>query len=117
LGDNEKYDFEFKDYAPNVFKKIREFSNIKCSDYIKSISDKFMLLELSSPGKSGSFFYFSPDYRYLIKTVHYNEHRHFFKVLDKYYNVTTRKLYIMWFNNKFSNSMKWNANSFFFKYI
>jgi len=86
LGDNEKYDFEFKDYAPNVFKKIREFSNIKCSDYIKSISDKFMLLELSSPGKSGSFFYFSPDYRYLIKTVHYNEHRHFFKVLDKYYN-------------------------------
>jgi len=44
-----------------------------------------MLLELSSPGKSGSFFYFSPDYRYLIKTIHYNEHRHFFKVLDKYY--------------------------------
>jgi len=85
LGENEKCDFEFKDYAPTVFKKIREISNIKCSDYIKSISDKFMLLELSSPGKSGSFFYFSPDYRYLIKTVHYNEHRHFFKVLDKYY--------------------------------
>jgi len=85
LKEGEKYDFEFKDYAPNVFKKIREFSNINCSDYIKSISDKFMLLELSSPGKSGSFFYFSPDYRYLIKTVHYNEHRHFFKVLDKYY--------------------------------
>jgi len=82
----EKYDFEFKDYAPKVFKKIREFSNINSEDYIKSISDKFMLLELSSPGKSGSFFYFSPDYRYLIKTVHYNEHRHFFKVLDKYYN-------------------------------
>jgi len=81
----EKYDFEFKDYAPSVFKKIRELSNINCNDYIKSISDKFMLLELSSPGKSGSFFYFSPDYRYLIKTVHYNEHRHFFKVLDKYY--------------------------------
>jgi len=86
LQEGEKYDFEFKDYAPKVFKKIREFSNINSEDYIKSISDKFMLLELSSPGKSGSFFYFSPDYRYLIKTVHYNEHRHFFKVLDKYYN-------------------------------
>ncbi|KAG4091011.1 SAICAR synthase-like protein [Neocallimastix lanati (nom. inval.)] len=85
LGEGEKYDFEFKDYAPKVFKKIREFSNINSEDYIKSISDKFMLLELSSPGKSGSFFYFSPDYRYLIKTVHYNEHRHLFKVLDKYY--------------------------------
>ncbi|ORX77935.1 SAICAR synthase-like protein [Anaeromyces robustus] len=85
LRQGEKCDFEFKDYAPNVFKKIRELSNIDASNYIRSISDKFMLLELSSPGKSGSFFYFSPDYRYLIKTVHYNEHRHFFKVLDKYY--------------------------------
>jgi len=85
LNKGEKYDFEFKDYAPNVFKKIREISNINTESYIKSISDKFMLLELSSPGKSGSFFYFSPDYRYLIKTVHYNEHRHFFKVLEKYY--------------------------------
>lgn len=92
LQEGEKYDFEFKDYAPKVFKKIREFSNINSEDYIKSISDKFMLLELSSPGKSGSFFYFSPDYRYLIKTVHYNEHRHFFKVLDKYYNVNIKLL-------------------------
>jgi hypothetical protein len=85
LKEGEKYDFEFKDYAPNVFKKIRENSNINCDDYVKSISDKFMLLELSSPGKSGSFFYFSPDYRYLIKTVKYNEHHHFFKNLEKYY--------------------------------
>ena len=87
MKEGEKYDFEFKDYAPNVFKKIRENSNINCDDYVKSISDKFMLLELSSPGKSGSFFYFSPDYRYLIKTVKYNEHHHFFKNLEKYYKV------------------------------
>jgi hypothetical protein len=35
-----------------------------------SHTSKYILSELGSPGKSGSFFYFSRDYKYIIKTIH-----------------------------------------------
>ena len=50
-----------------------------------SLTSKYILSELGSPGKSGSFFYFSRDYKYIIKTIHHSEHKLLRKILREYY--------------------------------
>jgi 1-phosphatidylinositol-4-phosphate 5-kinase len=54
-----------------------------------SLTGKYILSELGSPGKSGSFFYFSRDYKYIIKTIHHGEHKFLRKILKDYYNHVT----------------------------
>ena len=44
------------------------------------------LSELCSEGKSGSFFYYSADGKYMVKTISHAEHRFFRKILAKYYS-------------------------------
>ncbi|ORX54791.1 SAICAR synthase-like protein [Piromyces finnis] len=80
-----KYYYKFKDYAPRVFKSIREICKISSEEYLISLTGKYMLTEIDSPGKSGSFFYYSQDYRYIIKTVHHTEHKYLLKILKNYY--------------------------------
>ena len=55
------------------------------ADYLMSLTSKYILSELGSPGKSGSFFYFSRDYKYIIKTIHHAEHKLLRKILPEYY--------------------------------
>lgn len=55
------------------------------ADYLMSLTSKYILSELGSPGKSGSFFYFSRDYKYIIKTIHHAEHKLLRKILREYY--------------------------------
>ncbi|SMR60525.1 unnamed protein product [Zymoseptoria tritici ST99CH_1E4] len=81
-----KYDFKFKDYAPWVFRHIRQIFNIDPAEYLMSLTSKYILSELGSPGKSGSFFYFSRDYKYIIKTIHHSEHKFLRKILKDYHN-------------------------------
>ncbi len=50
-----------------------------------SLTSKYNLSELGSPGKSGSFFYFSRDYKYIIKTIHHSEHKVLRRILHDYY--------------------------------
>ncbi|ORX72176.1 SAICAR synthase-like protein [Linderina pennispora] len=69
-----RYDFKFKDYAPWVFRCIREAFHLSTEEYLVSLTDKYILSEVGSSGKSGSFFYYSQDYRFIIKTVHHTEH-------------------------------------------
>lgn len=89
LGKNVKYfesfGFEFKDYFGSIFLQIRNTFNIGNEEYLESLTSKYVLNELNSPGKSGSFFYFSNDYKYIIKTIHRNEHIHLRKYLNTYY--------------------------------
>lgn len=80
-----KYDFKFKDYAPWVFRYLREQFRIDAADYMMSLTNKYILSELGSPGKSGSFFYYSRDYRFIIKTIHHTEHKFMRKILKDYY--------------------------------
>ncbi|KAH9924066.1 uncharacterized protein B0H18DRAFT_955645 [Fomitopsis serialis] len=87
LTPSAKYDFKFKDYAPWVFRELREqFFFLDPADYLVSLTSKYILSELGSPGKSGSFFYFSRDYRFIIKTIHYNEHKFLREILPLYYD-------------------------------
>ncbi|KAK6540336.1 Phosphatidylinositol-4-phosphate 5-kinase [Orbilia ellipsospora] len=90
LTPSAKYDFKFKDYAPWVFRHLRARFNIDPGDYLMSLTHRYILSELGSPGKSGSFFYFSRDYKYIIKTIHHGEHRYLRKILRDYYNHVTQ---------------------------
>ncbi|KAF6839976.1 Phosphatidylinositol 4-phosphate 5-kinase its3 [Colletotrichum musicola] len=84
-----KYDFKFKDYAPWVFRHLRNLFHLDPADYLMSLTGKYILSELGSPGKSGSFFYFSRDYKYIIKTIHHAEHKFLRKILKDYYHHVT----------------------------
>ncbi|KAL9602954.1 MAG: hypothetical protein Q9219_001479 [cf. Caloplaca sp. 3 TL-2023] len=100
LTPSAKYDFKFKDYAPWVFRHIRAHFKIDPADYLVSLTSKYILSELGSPGKSGSFFYFSRDYKYIIKTIHHAEHkllrtilRDYYTHIDKYPNTLLSQFY------------------------
>ena len=68
-----------------MFRRLRSLFRLDPADYLMSLTGKYILSELGSPGKSGSFFYFSRDYKYIIKTIHHAEHKFLRKVLKDYY--------------------------------
>ena len=88
---------KFFDYAPNIFLEIRRLFGINNEDYLKSIGPESMLnglikgnlstlAELTSSGKSGSFFYYSADGKYTLKTISREEFHFLRKILKNYYN-------------------------------
>lgn len=85
-----RYEFRFKDYCPWVFRSLREAFRIDAADYLVSLTGKYVLSEINSPGKSGSLFYFSQDFRYIIKTVRPSEHRFLRKILRPYFEHVRR---------------------------
>ncbi|SJM83512.1 related to Probable phosphatidylinositol 4-phosphate 5-kinase MSS4 [Zygosaccharomyces bailii] len=85
LTPSSQYAFKFKDYCPEVFRELRCLFGLDPADYLVSLTSKYILSELNSPGKSGSFFYFSRDYKYIIKTIHHAEHIHLRRHLYEYY--------------------------------
>lgn len=85
LTPSSQYAFKFKDYSPEVFRELRAMFGLDPADYLVSLTSRYVLSELNSPGKSGSFFYFSRDYKYIIKTIHHAEHVHLRRHLHAYY--------------------------------
>ncbi|XP_038680291.1 phosphatidylinositol 4-phosphate 5-kinase 6-like [Tripterygium wilfordii] len=79
-------DFRWKDYCPVVFRTLRKLFNVDAADYMLSICGNDALRELSSPGKSGSFFYLTHDDRYMIKTIKKAEVKVLIRMLPAYYN-------------------------------
>ncbi|KAK6942175.1 Phosphatidylinositol-4-phosphate 5-kinase, core [Dillenia turbinata] len=79
-------EFKWKDYCPLVFRTLRKLFNVDPADYMLSICGNDALRELSSPGKSGSFFYLTDDDRYMIKTMKKAEVKVLIKMLSAYYN-------------------------------
>lgn len=74
--------YSFTDYAPNTFNHIRKIFNIDNEDYIMSIGPNRLMASLmlgevnsmtslTSQGKSGSFFYYTADGKYMLKTIRY----------------------------------------------
>ncbi|KAI9218138.1 hypothetical protein BC828DRAFT_389409 [Blastocladiella britannica] len=84
LEPSQRYDFKFKDYCPMVFRKIRAAFGLTAPDYLNSLTGKYILSELFSPGKSKSYLYYSHDYRYIIKTIHPAEQKRLLKILPQY---------------------------------
>jgi len=92
----------FIDYAPLVFRKLREeISGISEADYIRSVGPEQLLgnmvlgnlsslAEQTSEGKGGAFFYYTADGRFMIKTVT-REEKHLLKdMLRDYYEYLSR---------------------------
>ncbi|PKA67013.1 Phosphatidylinositol 4-phosphate 5-kinase 6 [Apostasia shenzhenica] len=79
-------DFRWKDYCPLVFRTLRKLFKVDAADYMISICGNDALRELSSPGKSGSFFYLTNDDRYMIKTMKKSEVKVLIRMLPAYYN-------------------------------
>lgn len=52
-----------------ICRALRKLFKVDPADYMISICGNDALRELSSPGKSGSFFYLTNDDRYMIKTM------------------------------------------------
>lgn len=53
----------------HVFRTLRKLFKVDAADYMISLCGNDALRELSSPGKSGSFFYLTNDDKYMIKTM------------------------------------------------
>ncbi|XP_057520202.1 phosphatidylinositol 4-phosphate 5-kinase 6-like [Amaranthus tricolor] len=79
-------EFKWKDYCPLVFRTLRTLFKVDAADYMISICGNDALRELSSPGKSGSFFYLTHDDRYMIKTMKKSEVKVLLRMLPAYYN-------------------------------
>ncbi|KAH7679495.1 Phosphatidylinositol-4-phosphate 5-kinase protein [Dioscorea alata] len=78
-------EFRWKDYCPMVFRHLRKLFSVDAADYMLTICGSDALRELSSPGKSGSFFYLSQDDRFMIKTVKKSEVKVLIRMLPSYY--------------------------------
>lgn len=89
----------FIDYAPMVFQKIRSSFGIHHDEYLRSVGPEQLLgnmvlgnlsslSELSSEGKSGAFFYYTADGKYMMKTVTPKEQQLLKRMLKKYYDHT-----------------------------
>ncbi|KAL0349414.1 UNVERIFIED_CONTAM: Phosphatidylinositol 4-phosphate 5-kinase [Sesamum angustifolium] len=79
-------EFKWKDYCPLVFRTLRKLFKVDPADYMMSICGNDALRELSSPGKSGSFFYLTNDDKYMIKTMKKSEVKVLKRMLPAYYN-------------------------------
>jgi 1-phosphatidylinositol-4-phosphate 5-kinase len=44
------------------------------------------MTSLTSQGKSGSFFYYTADGKYMLKTIQYREYKFLRKILKDYYH-------------------------------
>lgn len=77
--------FEFKDYAGRVFAAIRRLDGIDSEDYLASLGGKLPYLDFITNSKSGQFFFFTFDRKYLIKTQPKAESKFLRGFLKKYY--------------------------------
>ena len=92
---NLQHTFKFKSYAPTVFQKLREFFGLDMRDYVMSICGDFNFVEFISNSKSGQFFFYSHDGRYMIKTQTKDENRFMKRILPHYYKYITENPHTM----------------------
>lgn len=92
----------FIDYAPLVFRKLREeISGISEAEYTRSVGPEQLLgnmvlgnlsslAEQTTEGKGGAFFYYTADGRFMIKTVTKEEKRLLKRMLKEYYEYLSK---------------------------
>ena len=95
--------FKFKAYAPAVFAKIRTMFGVEPAHFMLSICGNYNFIEFISNAKSGQFFFYSHDGRYMIKTQTDAESKflrrimpHFYQHLVKNPNSTLTQFYGMY---------------------
>jgi len=81
--------FKMKTYAPMVFRRLRDFFGIDPDSYNHSVCGAANYLEFFSNSKSGQYFFFSHDGRYMIKTQTSEETKFLNRILPYYYKHIT----------------------------
>ena len=77
--------FKFKDYAPLVFRNLRNFWRVDKYEYMHSICNPDSnFLEFMSNSKSGMYFFISHDKKYMIKTLKGYECKFLRRILPHY---------------------------------
>lgn len=76
--------FDFIDYAPNLFNKLRELASIDDKQFRKSIAEHHMKVVIT-PGKSGAILFFTGDKKLMLKTVSDSELSFLVSILPSYY--------------------------------
>lgn len=61
--------FKFKDYAPVAFAYLRRLFGVNEFDFLLSVCGNANFIEFISNAKSGQFFFYSSDGKYMIKTM------------------------------------------------
>nr|CAI9859001.1 Phytopthora agathidicda GPCR-PIPK 8 [Phytophthora agathidicida] len=78
----------FKDFAPHVFRRLREVAKVSSASYRNSLEQTTK--ERVSEGKSGAFFYFTEDRKYVVKTLTNEELKFLLSILPNYYTFMKR---------------------------
>jgi 1-phosphatidylinositol-4-phosphate 5-kinase len=78
------HSFKFKSYAPRVFGCIRSSFDIDVGDFMNSVCGNYNFLEFISNSKSGQFFFYSHDGKYMIKTQSKEENKFLMRILPQY---------------------------------
>jgi 1-phosphatidylinositol-4-phosphate 5-kinase len=77
------------EYAPAIFNEIRLFDHLSSKDILESLNTEdnreSVFKAKESAGKSGSFFFFSYDRRFIIKTMNSSELAVFRNALPDYF--------------------------------
>merc|ERR1719320_1377911 len=79
-------DFRFKDFCPEVFKSLRALFGICPIDYQVEVCGNFGYLEFMSNSKSGQFFFYTYNERFIVKTMSKSEVKVFLKILPNYFS-------------------------------
>ena len=81
-------DVRITEYAPAIFSAIREMDSITDAQIQKSLNTELNRTQVfkakESAGKSGSFFFFSYDKKFLIKTMNNKELDVFLRAIPTY---------------------------------
>eukprot|EP00979_Chaetoceros_neogracilis_P013169 scaffold3710_cov286-Chaetoceros_neogracile.AAC.26 len=79
------YRYKFKAYAPHIFARMREHAGVDKQRFLHSICGNDAFIEFVSNAKSGQFFFYSRDGRYMIKTQTQEEKDFLRLILPHYY--------------------------------
>lgn len=77
--------FKFKDYAPVVFAYLRRLFGINEFDFLLSVCGNANFIEFISNAKSGQFFFYSSDGKYMVKTMTTAESKFLRRILPDYF--------------------------------
>ncbi|KAL7540246.1 hypothetical protein ACHAXR_009969 [Thalassiosira sp. AJA248-18] len=77
--------FKFKDYSPLAFAYLRRMFGVNEYDFLLSVCGNANYIEFQSNAKSGQFFFYSPDGKYMIKTMTNTESKFLRRILPHYF--------------------------------
>jgi len=77
--------FKYKEYSPKVFLYLRRMFGINEFNFINSVCGNANFIKFASNAKSGQFLFYSPDGKYMIKTITTTESKFLRRILPHYF--------------------------------